>query len=101
MKLWIISFLVIILNLPFGYWRANVRKFSLQWFLAIHLPIPFIIFLRIFSGVGFALITYPVLICSDLFGNFIGGKIYYRQRENPASQVTSCLFVDFFRKLVL
>jgi hypothetical protein len=27
-----------LLNLPFGYWRARLRKFSPAWFVAIHAP---------------------------------------------------------------
>ncbi|MDD5773919.1 MAG: hypothetical protein PHX78_10690 [bacterium] len=76
MKLLLISIAVIILNLPFGYWRGKVKKFSLQWFLAIHLPIPFIVLLRIFSGLGFAFITYPVMLGADIIGQIIGAKIY-------------------------
>ena len=61
-KLTIIALLVFILNIPFGYWRANVKRFSSQWFLAIHLPVPFIIALRILSGIGFAWYTYLFLV---------------------------------------
>ena len=63
-KLLLISLIVFAFNIPFGYWRANVRKFSFQWVLAIHIPVPFIIALRIFSGVGFAWFTYVFVITS-------------------------------------
>jgi hypothetical protein len=76
MKLALISIITFFLNLPFGYWRANVRKFSLQWVLAIHIPVILVIFGRIFSGLGFAFITYPVLIGSFFLGQFLGGKIH-------------------------
>ena len=36
--LFVVALVVFLLNIPFGYWRANVRKFSLQWGLAIHIP---------------------------------------------------------------
>ncbi len=42
-KLIIVSIIVFSINIPFGYWRANVKKFSLQWILAVHIPVPFII----------------------------------------------------------
>lgn len=96
MKLLIISVLVIVLNLPFGYWRANVKKFSFQWFLAIHLPVPFIILLRILCGLGFAFITYPVLIGADLLGNYAGGEIYSYKCRISKGRVTSCMFFDLF-----
>ena len=31
--------LITAVNLPFGYWRAGVRKLSAPWFLAVHLPV--------------------------------------------------------------
>ena len=30
---------VLVVNLPFGFWRAGIRKFSVSWFAAVHLPI--------------------------------------------------------------
>jgi len=50
MRLWTIAFVVFLLNLPFGYWRQNVRKFSFQWFLAVHLPVRFVLCLDDFSN---------------------------------------------------
>ena len=73
--LWIVAAAVFILNVPFGYWRAGVRKFSLAWFLAIHLPIPLIILLRIYSGLGFRLITFPVIIAAYFAGQFAGTRL--------------------------
>lgn len=29
-----------LVNVPFGYWRAGVRKFSPAWFVAIHAAVP-------------------------------------------------------------
>ena len=33
-----IALLTLLINLPFGYMRKKTRKFSLKWFLCIHLP---------------------------------------------------------------
>lgn len=33
-------------NLPCGMWREHTRKFSPQWFLAVHATIPFVAMLR-------------------------------------------------------
>jgi len=74
-KLLVISLIVFVLNIPFGYWRANVRKFSLQWFLAIHIPVPIIVALRIFSGLGFAWYTYVSMILAFFLGQKLGGNI--------------------------
>ena len=74
MKITLVAIAVLLLNLPFGYWRSKVKKFSLQWFLAIHIPVPFVILLRIYSNIGFELYTYPVLVGSFFLGQFIGAR---------------------------
>ena len=91
-----VALAVLLLNIPFGYWRANVRKFSLQWVLAFHIPVPFIILLRVVSGIGFHWITYVLLVAAFFTGQYTGQKIYKwkRSHNNP---VTSCLFTDIFR----
>ena len=71
----IASILVFIINLPFGYWRSRVRKFSLQWILAIHAPVPLVVACRILLGLGWHLITYPVLIASFFAGQLAGAKL--------------------------
>ncbi len=43
MKLLAVAVVVFLINLPFGYWRSRVPTRSRQWFLAIHLPVPFVI----------------------------------------------------------
>jgi len=76
---------VFLVNLPFGYWRAPTRKFSWQWFLLIHLPIPFVILLRLYFKLGFEFYTYPFLIVAFFIGQFVGGKLYSkfgRQEKN-------------------
>jgi len=74
MGLWSVAALVFVLNLPFGLWRARVRRFSWPWILAIHLPVPLIIALRIYGGLGWRFITFPVLIGAFFAGQFAGGK---------------------------
>ena len=71
----LVAIAVFVLNLPFGYWRSRVRKFSLQWILAVHLPVPLVITLRIFSGLGWHFVTFPVLIGAFFCGQFLGGRI--------------------------
>jgi hypothetical protein len=75
MGLWTVAILVFVINLPFGYWRASVRKLSPQWFLAVLLPVPVVIALRIFSGLGFKLISFPVIIGAFFLGQFVGGRL--------------------------
>jgi hypothetical protein len=65
----------LILNLPFGFWRAGVRKFSLAWFLAVHGPVPMIVGLRLAAGLGWRLSTFPVLVGAFFGGQLLGGRI--------------------------
>ena len=92
----IVSIIVFIINIPFGYWRASEKKFSLNWFLSIHVPIPFVILLRIYSNIGFAFYTYPIIVFSFFAGQFLG-KILYKQRVKKNRSVTKCICVDVFK----
>ncbi len=65
----------LILNLPFGFWRAGVRKFSLRWFLAVHAPVPLIVVMRLAAGLGWRLSTFPVLVGAFFGGQLLGGRI--------------------------
>ena len=74
MKLWYVAAAVLIVNMPFGYWRASVRKFSLPWALAIHVPVPIVIALRYFSGLGFQLYTFPIVVGAYFLGQTLGAR---------------------------
>ncbi len=87
--------IVVLLNIPFGYWRENVKKFSLSWFLSVHVPVPMIIFLRIRLGLGWELTTYPFLIGSYFIGQLLGARTYLYFRKTM--RVSSCLFYDIIR----
>ncbi len=73
---------VFLINLPFGYWRQKCRKFSVTWFLAIHIPVPFIYFARNTLGVPFLWI--PVLIPPFWGGQRLGGAIRIRKVSSPS-----------------
>jgi phosphoglycerol transferase MdoB-like AlkP superfamily enzyme len=73
-RLAIVCILVFIINLPFGYWRGGVKKFSWQWFLAVHIPVPFVIALRFAFELGFQFYTYPFMIAAFFLGQFVGAK---------------------------
>jgi hypothetical protein len=97
MKLALISILTFILNLPFGYWRDNVRKYSLQWVLAIHIAVVLVIIERLFSGIGFAFISYPVLIGSFFLGQFVGGRLHRFFLKKGICTASSCMVMDIYR----
>ncbi|HEX2983261.1 MAG TPA: hypothetical protein VHO28_06930 [Ignavibacteriales bacterium] len=70
--------LVFLINLPFGYWRSRVKKFSLQWFLAIHLPVPFVYMLRTYAGIGWSVPSFIVLVGFFFLGQYIGSRFIKR-----------------------
>lgn len=96
LKLTILSIIVFILNIPFGYWRSNVKKFSVYWFLAVHLPIPFIVLLRIYSNIGFVWFTYPALVGSFFIGQRYGSNLRSMVLRR-CGQATSVIFNDLWR----
>jgi hypothetical protein len=75
-----LSFIIIIFNLPFGYWRQGTRKFSFHWFLYIHLPVPFVVWMRHLFHVRLSLAIAPLLFGSYFLGQFIGKKIREARR---------------------
>ncbi|HEB62820.1 MAG TPA: hypothetical protein ENI82_06680 [Bacteroidetes bacterium] len=87
LNLAIVTLLTFILNLPFGYWRSNVKKFSFLWFLYVHLPIPFIVLMRFGFHLGFQWWTYPFLVGAFFSGQLLGKKLGKKKEvsvaENP------------------
>lgn len=72
-KLILVLIFTVVINLPFGWWRQGLRKFSLPWWLAIHLPIPLVIILRVGLKIPYA--TVPLVIGAAVAGQFIGGRL--------------------------
>jgi len=97
MNLLFVTIFVFVLNLPFGYWRANVNRYGLQWVLAIHIPVPFVIAARIFSNIGFEFYTYPILITVFFLGQFAGKYFHKTRKKHGHSPLTSCLVMDLVR----
>lgn len=92
-----VALLVLLLNVPFGYWRANVDRLGWQWFLAIHLPVPFVIECRLMAGVYLTLWTVPVLVCAYFAGQYAGAWIHHSRGNRGFVPVTSCLVWDLIR----
>jgi low affinity Fe/Cu permease len=92
----ITTIFVFIINIPFGYWRSHVKKFSLQWILAVHIPVPLIIMLRLMFHLGFVWYTYLFLVASFFLGQKLGGILHQKQIERH-NNVSACLFIDIKR----
>ena len=83
MKVLLLGFLYVLVNLPFGYLRAGVSKETpkrlLKKLLYIHLPIPFVYGLRHFVF-KISLKWLPFLFVCYALGQWGGGKL--RQRAS-------------------
>ncbi len=73
--LWAVACAVFALNLPFGFWRAGVLRFSRAWFLAVHLPVPGVVALRLACRLGWKPLTFAVLITAFFLGQLFGGYV--------------------------
>jgi hypothetical protein len=94
MLLWKVAFIVLLLNIPFGYWRGQAQTYSRQWFLAIHLPVPLVIAIRLSSGLGWQFITFPVMISAFFAGQLLGSTLHHFAQRISKSPVSSCLVWD-------
>ena len=98
MKLALVLIIILLINIIAGYWRAGTRKLSPQWALAIHIPVPIAIGLRIaFFGWNWILLT--AFVAAFTAGQFIGGRIrgYWANRQN--AQLSSFLVRDLIQVL--
>jgi hypothetical protein len=64
-----------VINMPFGYWRAGVRKFSPQWFVAVHAAVPMVIALRYGLGLPFRWSMFPFFVAAYFGGQFVGSRL--------------------------
>ena len=71
--------LITVVNLPFGYWRAGVRKLSVPWFLAVHLPVLLIVGIRLLLDVPFVWWVLPITVGSFALGQWLGGRWLQRR----------------------
>jgi hypothetical protein len=65
--------LAIIMNIPLGFLRQAVQKFSFAWYFYIHISIPLIIYLRIKSGYSWKFI--PLTIGGAVIGQIVGARL--------------------------
>ncbi|MGB7971782.1 MAG: hypothetical protein WCF31_07430 [Candidatus Deferrimicrobiaceae bacterium] len=68
----VIGVTALVLNVPLGYLREGQRKYSLAWFVYVHLSIPLIAYLRIANHVTSWLI--PFFILCAIGGQVAGGR---------------------------
>ncbi len=68
--------LTFMLNMPFGYLRGKTKRFSLKWFLYVHLPIPFVLLARILSNIDMTYI--PLFVLASVIGQVWGGRLEFK-----------------------
>ena len=78
MKLALLALAIVLLNLPCGWWREGVRKFSVPWFVAVHAPVPFVWLLRTRLGISWSFTIFPVLVGAYFGGQFVGSRLRRR-----------------------
>ncbi len=72
--------LSLIISFPCGYVRENIRKYSILWWVLIHLPIPIIVVLRMKAGLNWHFI--PLTLGSSIAGQVLGGRFNRRRKRN-------------------
>lgn len=75
-----IAILAALVNIPLGYLRQPVPKFSFAWYFYIHISIPLIIYLRIKAGYSWKII--PFTIGAAIAGQIIGARIRKKRGES-------------------
>ena len=73
-----LTLVAFVVSVPCGYIRQNYKKYSFMWFLLIHIPIPFIVLLRIKAGLGWQVI--PLTLGGSVAGQIVGGIISRRRK---------------------
>jgi len=88
-----VALLTFLVNVPFGYWRAKTKKFSPEWFLAVHLPVPLVVLFRVLFGVELDWTTLAVFLVSFFLGQR-AGAVLNRLVEKRLGRSSKNLFKD-------
>lgn len=65
---------VFTVNLPFGYWRDGVVKFSLAWFVAVHAAVPLVLLYRTWFEIPFEWTVLPFAVLAYFAGQAVGAR---------------------------
>lgn len=95
LKIFLVMVAILLINVPFGYWRSNSRKFSWNWIMAIHIPVPIAIGLRLVF-LGWMWVLLPAFVLVYAVGQFVGGRVR-RQLAKQEIPLSSCLMLDLVR----
>lgn len=68
-----------LLNIPLGYLREASVRYSVRWFIYIHLSIPIIVLLRLTYELGWQVL--PFTVAFAVIGQYMGGRMKRRRRR--------------------
>jgi hypothetical protein len=85
------------INIFFGYWRSNTKRFTINWILAVHVPVPLAIGLRLLL-LGWNWLLLPVFVADFFVGQYAGGFIRRLLSKQGSMSLSSCLVMDLARK---
>jgi hypothetical protein len=63
-----------VVNLPLGYWREGLVKFSPAWFVAVHAAVPLIVGMRLLLDVAWQWQTLPLMVAAYFLGQIVGAR---------------------------
>jgi hypothetical protein len=72
----LLAFIVFMINVPFGFWRKSQKRFSLNWFLSIHIPVIISIGLRYLCDIKFEWLYLLLFVLIFITGQFLGRILY-------------------------
>ena len=78
MNIFLFSGLIFLGNLFFGWWRSGVKRFSLSWLSAIHIPVLIVIATRLAMHMPYKLTTIPLTVTAFFLGQYSGGIVRKR-----------------------
>lgn len=74
MGLLLVAVLIFLINTFFGYWRSSTRRLSVQWLMAIHIPVALAIVARLLL-LEWDWATVPIFVAAFIAGQYVGGII--------------------------
>lgn len=80
----VLALITFIINIPLGFWREGVKKFSVNWFIAVHAAVPIVITLRISAEIEWRVLTIAFLVFCYFLGQFSGARL--KRRLRPATK---------------
>lgn len=84
----LVTLMSITFNIPLGFLRNKTRKFSIRWFILIHLTVPLIYYFR--TTLVMPKWSAVIFIVAAIFGQLAGSRIYTsnqaRKEQKPLSK---------------